>query len=81
MPQTPKVVCQAPKQYQWEMDDNCFSLENHINSARAPQKQNPIALTLHITEQFICKSCTMFFVGENIKYFFLPINIAHRFLT
>ena len=38
MPQTPKVVCQAPEQYQWEMDDNCFSLENHINSVQASQK-------------------------------------------
>ena len=46
MPQTPKAICQAPEQYQWEMDDNCFSLENHINSARASQKQNPVALTL-----------------------------------
>ena len=33
MTQTPKAVCQAPEQYQWEMDDNCFSLENHIYSA------------------------------------------------
>ena len=41
-----QVVCQDLKQYQLEMDDNGFSLENHINSARASQKQNPIALML-----------------------------------
>ena len=34
MPQTLKAVCQALEQYQWEMDDNCFSLKNHINSVR-----------------------------------------------
>ena len=46
MPQTPKDVFQAPKQYQWQMDDNCFSLENNINSARASQKKIPVAMTL-----------------------------------
>lgn len=39
MPQTPKVIFQAPEQYQWEMDSNSFSLGNNINSVQISQEQ------------------------------------------
>jgi hypothetical protein len=37
MQQTPKVVCQAPGQDQWEMTDSCFCGENHISLVQASQ--------------------------------------------
>lgn len=37
MPQIPKVVCQTPEQDQWEMNDSCFCVENHISLDQASQ--------------------------------------------
>ena len=37
MQQTPKVVCQAPGQDQWEMNDSCFCGENRISLVQASQ--------------------------------------------
>lgn len=37
MLQIPKVVSQTPEQDQWEMNDSCFCVENHINLDQASQ--------------------------------------------
>ena len=33
----PRVVCQSRGQDQWEMSDNCFSVENRISLVQASQ--------------------------------------------
>ena len=33
----PTVVCQSHGQGQWEMSDNCFSVENRISLVQASQ--------------------------------------------
>lgn len=37
MLQTPKVVCPAPEQDQWEMNGSCFCEENRISLVQASQ--------------------------------------------
>lgn len=37
MLQTPIVVCQAPEQDQWEMNDSCFCGENRISLVQVSQ--------------------------------------------
>lgn len=37
MQHIPTVVCQSHGQDQWEMSDNCFSVENRINLVQASQ--------------------------------------------
>ena len=34
----PRVVCQSHELGLWEMSDNCFCVENHINLVQASQK-------------------------------------------